>query len=83
VFRWGGDEFAVLLPGATEDEARAILDRLEATVARAVRDPDGTPVTITFGCASGGPDAELQALTSQADAALLARKNLRPAAARP
>jgi diguanylate cyclase (GGDEF)-like protein len=82
VFRWGGDEFAVLLPGATADEARAVLDRLEAAVANAVRDPDGSPVTITFGCAAGGPEAELRTLTSAADAALLARKSVRPAATR-
>jgi diguanylate cyclase (GGDEF)-like protein len=87
VFRWGGDEFAVLLPGATEDEARGVIARLEAAVARAVRDPAGAAVTITFGFASGGPEAELRALTSAADAALLARKaarpGVRPAAARP
>ena len=83
VFRWGGDEFAVLLPGATEHEARGVLDRLAGAVAAAVRDPDGKPVTITFGSAAGGPEAELRALTSQADAALLARKSVRPAEARP
>jgi diguanylate cyclase (GGDEF)-like protein len=82
VFRWGGDEFAVLLPGATEDEARGVLDRLEAAVAEAVLDPAGAPVTITFGFAAGGPDVELRTLTSAADAALLARKAVRPEAAR-
>ncbi|HET8757856.1 MAG TPA: GGDEF domain-containing protein [Solirubrobacteraceae bacterium] len=80
VFRWGGDEFAVLLPDASEAVARGVLERLEAAVADAVRDPSGAPVTITFGHAAGGPDAELRALTSAADAALLARKAARPAA---
>jgi diguanylate cyclase (GGDEF)-like protein len=75
VFRWGGDEFAVLLPGATGDQAQPVLERLEAAVADAVHDPDGAPVTITFGWAVGGADAELRTLTSQADAALLARKS--------
>jgi diguanylate cyclase (GGDEF)-like protein len=83
VFRWGGDEFAVLLPGATEDEARNVLGRLEAAVAETVLDPGGDPVTITFGFAAGGPEVELRTLTSAADAALLARKAVRPAAARP
>jgi hypothetical protein len=40
-------------------------------------------VTITFGSAAGDADVELRALTAAADAALLTRKSLRPAAARP
>jgi diguanylate cyclase (GGDEF)-like protein len=80
VFRWGGDEFAVLLPGATGDEAQPVLERLEAAVAASVREPDGAPVTITFGWAVGDRETELRALTSEADAALLARKSLRAAA---
>jgi diguanylate cyclase (GGDEF)-like protein len=79
VFRWGGDEFAILLPGATADQTEGILERLAAAVADAVQDPDGAPVAITFGWAAGGPDAELRALTSEADAALLARKASRTA----
>ena len=68
---------AVLLPGATADEAQPVLERLEAAVAGAVRAPDGAPVRITFGWAVGGPDAELRTLTSDADAALLASKSRR------
>jgi diguanylate cyclase (GGDEF)-like protein len=80
VFRWGGDEFAILLPGATDDLAPGLLERLEAAVAEAVRDPDGAPVRISFGWAAGGPEVALRTLTSQADAALLARKSARAAA---
>jgi diguanylate cyclase (GGDEF)-like protein len=77
VFRWGGDEFAVLLPGATADEAVPVLDRLAVAVSRAVQDPDGAPVRITFGWAAGGPETALRTLTEQADALLLARKSSR------
>jgi diguanylate cyclase (GGDEF)-like protein len=74
VFRWGGDEFAVLLPAAPPAVADEVFARLEAAVAREVADPAGAPVAITFGWAAGAPDTTLRALTEAADAALLARK---------
>jgi diguanylate cyclase (GGDEF)-like protein len=74
VFRWGGDEFAVLLPGTAEDAAPAIFERLEAAVAEHVRDPGGAPVRITFGWAGGDAGTDLRTLTARADATLLRRK---------
>jgi diguanylate cyclase (GGDEF)-like protein len=79
VFRWGGDEFAVLLPGAPGEAAATVLERLEAAVAERVRDPDGAAVRITFGsaCSEGVGDCDLRTLTERADAALLRRKPAR------
>ena len=74
VFRWGGDEFAVLLPGTPPEPAHQIFERLERAVADHVRDPDGTPIRITFGWAGGDGDTDLRTLTALADAALLSRK---------
>jgi diguanylate cyclase (GGDEF)-like protein len=81
VFRWGGDEFAVLLPAAPPEVADEVFARLEAAVAGEVTDPAGAPVGITFGWAAGAPDTTLRALTEAADAALLARKRARRVAA--
>jgi diguanylate cyclase (GGDEF)-like protein len=78
VFRWGGDEFAVLLPATGADVAAEVFARLEAAVADAVRDPDGRAVRISFGWAAGGVDTDLRTLTERADAGLLARKAGRP-----
>jgi diguanylate cyclase (GGDEF)-like protein len=78
VFRWGGDEFAVLLPAVTPELAAEVFARLEAAVAAEVTDPAGARVAFTFGWAPGAPDTTLQALTEAADAALLARKRARP-----
>ena len=78
VFRWGGDEFAVLLPATPPAAAGEVFARLEAAVAAEVSDPSGAPVAITFGWAAGGPETELRALTEAADAALLGRKRSRP-----
>jgi diguanylate cyclase (GGDEF)-like protein len=74
VFRWGGDEFAVLLPATPPAVPDEVFARLEAAVADEVADPAGAPVAITFGLAAGTPDTTLLALTEAADAALLARK---------
>jgi diguanylate cyclase (GGDEF)-like protein len=74
VFRWGGDEFAVLLPGTPSETAATVFERLQTAVADHARDPDGEPVRITFGWASGDGDTDLRTLTARADAALRDRK---------
>jgi diguanylate cyclase (GGDEF)-like protein len=78
-FRWGGDEFALLLPATTRTEADATCTRLSAAVQRACRRPEGAPLTITCAAAQltdamGGED-----LIRAADAALLAVKEDRRA----
>ncbi len=59
VFRWAGDEFLVVLPTATEDQAVAVMERLRAAVAGADwRDLRvSEPVTVSIGVASA-PAAE-------------------------
>ena len=76
VGRYGGDEFAVLLPGATLDVAREVARRLQAGVARLrspVRaDPDTTMgVTVSAGVASAPAHASAaEPLVASADRAL-------------
>jgi diguanylate cyclase len=77
VFRWGGDEFAVLIHPTTPEDTQRLFERLEARVAAHVTDPGGAPVRITFGWASGSPDTDLTALTFAADEMLLQRKSQR------
>ena len=77
VFRWGGDEFAVLLRGAGASEAAVACSRLQVAVAEGVRRPDGGRVTITFGWALHEPGTSLEVLMAAADAELLARKATR------
>src|SRR5690606_36196627 len=50
VYRYGGEEFCVLLPGASPDDARAVADRVVAAV-REVARPDGRPVAVSVGLA--------------------------------
>lgn len=77
VGRVGGEEFAVMLPGAALSEAREVLQRVLARLASTTvqAGPQRIAVTATVGlaqCSAGG--ASLEALLSSADAALYAGK---------
>lgn len=75
--RWGGEEFALLLPGTDLEGGRQLADRIrEMVAAKRLTAPDGDsiPVTASFGVASF-PEARTQAaLVAAADAALYEAK---------
>ncbi len=74
-YRWGGDEFAVILPQADLDGARLVAERVQAAVASNAG-PDGHLLGISTGvaefepAAGGGPAA----LVARADQALMRAK---------
>jgi diguanylate cyclase (GGDEF)-like protein len=73
VYRIGGEEILVVLPGASKDDAVAIAERLR----RAVRErrPAGVEVTISIGAAVTKPEkVDTDDLVARADAALYAAK---------
>lgn len=77
VGRWGGEEFVVLLPGATLPQAHEVADRLrERCQALPPRWQDEVlPLTLSIGVAQwGGADDDLTALLARADAALYRAK---------
>jgi diguanylate cyclase (GGDEF)-like protein len=74
VYRWGGDEFAVLLPDCDRKGAVAIAERLAEAVAGHCHAPDGTPLGITYGCAELGAETAADGLVATADLALMNRK---------
>jgi two-component system cell cycle response regulator len=72
--RIGGEEFAVLLPGTTGQEARVTGDRLRAAIS-SIHARDGRPLTISFGAAEHPRDGATAAeLLHAADEALYAAK---------
>lgn len=77
--RYGGDEFAVLLPGAGLDEAVAIADRVRCAVSACDRMSDDSliqvPVNVSMGVAELGSRPSFEALLRAADAALYRAKD--------
>jgi diguanylate cyclase (GGDEF)-like protein len=70
VFRYGGDEFVLVLADADAAEAAAVGDRIRRAVGRLTA-REATPVTITVGAAVVPDDArDKNALISNADTAL-------------
>ncbi len=76
-FRWGGDEFVALLPGADLATSREVAERVAAAVAAACTGPDGRPVRMTVGTAELGAAESGEQLVARADAALLEGKHRR------
>lgn len=73
IYRVGGEEILVVLPGAGEQDAMEIAERLRS----AVRDrrPVGVPVTVSIGVAvSSAGRVDTDELVGEADAALYAAK---------
>jgi diguanylate cyclase (GGDEF)-like protein len=73
VYRLGGEELLILLPGAPLQEAHAIAERLRLAIEHAR--PAGIATTASFGVALADADADLAAVCAHADAALYRAKH--------
>ena len=74
VFRYGGDEFAILLRGADRLGSHAVAERIRAAVARLTQ-TEGPPVTVSVGVAHFPDDArDKDDLVAVADRALYLAK---------
>ena len=78
VGRWGGEEFLVVLAGASEEGTRRAAARLRARVAETVAEYEGERIraTVSAGCSAGTPSEEAfaDALARAADGALYQAK---------
>jgi diguanylate cyclase (GGDEF)-like protein len=78
VYRFGGEEFAILLTGASEDSALDLAEKLRTLIAATPVTYHGRllgAVTISVGAASTARDAPSADLLLRADAALLNAKS--------
>ncbi|MDB5707538.1 MAG: putative response regulator/GGDEF domain transcriptional regulator [Sphingomonas bacterium] len=78
VYRFGGEEFTVLLPGGDEAAAMTMAERIRAQVAAAPLACRGRVlghVSVSIGTAASPQDGPLASLVARADAALLVAKS--------
>ncbi|MEO5335502.1 MAG: diguanylate cyclase [Magnetospirillum sp. WYHS-4] len=77
LYRYGGEEFLLLLPNTLPDQAKRIVERLRRGLARHAVPLDRGPVlkvTASFGIAELNPQETVQAAVEHADAAMYAAK---------
>jgi diguanylate cyclase (GGDEF)-like protein len=74
VFRWGGDEFTLLLPGTREEGAGVVIERIQAKVSAACRRPNNERIWIHFAAAELKPQMTAKELCEAADLALMAER---------
>ena len=69
VFRWGGEEFLFLFPGASRAEAAALLNRLRSALEASPTRVQAAsiPATMTFGVVECAPGCDLETLVKTAD----------------
>jgi diguanylate cyclase (GGDEF)-like protein len=73
-FRWGGDEFAVLMPSTDRDQALIAIQRVVVAVASQVLLPGEEPLRLEYGVAEVEPEMRPQDLVAAADLQLMAAK---------
>jgi diguanylate cyclase (GGDEF)-like protein len=72
--RWGGEEFLLILPGVTLDQARRLAERIRAAVERL--DTQGLgPVTISAGTAALDASYDFETMLMAADRRLYEAKS--------
>lgn len=74
VFRWGGEEFVILLPRTPLDAAMQIAENIRAAVAR-ITIPGLPRFTVSIGVARHNQDETLDELFKRVDDALYRAKN--------
>ncbi|TZF82424.1 GGDEF domain-containing protein [Cognatilysobacter lacus] len=74
LFRYGGEEFVLLVPGSDANDLRPLADSLRRAVSAALRSPCG-PITVSVGGAVLRADEDNQQWLARADAAMYEAKH--------
>ncbi len=73
LFRFGGEEFVLLLPGVEGADLNTVMTNLQKLLRRRMRSPGG-PVTISYGVATLRPGESMESWLTRADDALYQAK---------
>src|SRR5581483_7612720 len=73
--RYGGEEFAFVLPNAETHDAIEVVERIRQALARATSRGDAPHFTVSFGIAHSTDAADLKDVIERADRALFAAKD--------
>jgi diguanylate cyclase (GGDEF)-like protein len=73
-FRYGGEEFVLVMPGTSLAGVESALDKLQQAIRERLRAPDDQPVTVSIGAAALDLDEDPSQWLSRADRALYAAK---------
>ena len=79
VGRWGGEEFAILLPHASIAAAQIVAERIRTNIQRVAPSSDKLkhiPITASLGLAVRRPEDSLEEIVCRADAALYRAKSV-------
>lgn len=74
IIRYGGDEFAVMLLGASLEQATEVAERFITKVCREIHLPNGSPLTVSVGITKLRPEDDFMSFLSRADEALYMAK---------
>ncbi len=75
LYRYGGEEFILLIPDTDLHGVQRALDGLRETIFQTLRRPDGKPVSVSIGAATLAPGERGAFWLTRADAALYRAKN--------
>lgn len=75
VFRFGGEEFVILLTDADGKAVSSVVASLQEKIARELRTPGGQPITASFGAAVIRVEESAESWLGRADAALYRAKD--------
>jgi diguanylate cyclase (GGDEF)-like protein len=73
-FRWGGDEFVVVMPDTDRQRADDVLRNVDEAVTQAFKGRDGRAIALTWGAAEREPGTAAEDALAAADLALLEAK---------
>ena len=79
-FRWGGDEFAMLLPDTDLSDARPVCERIGGVVSATLEETAGVRLTLSFGLAQVDEGMKVKDLVNAADRDLMRGKGKSAAA---